>query len=517
MASGDPQQPPRKDEPQGAGATARRRLVGKANLWMASLLFAAVLFMVNYLSYRHFERWDWTGEGRFTVSDRTEQVLAELTQPIDVYIFLSRGEVNFDDVRELTERYRAQSEHVRVHYVDPDRRPSEFRQLMSRFGLRAAQLETGEVVADLAGMVAAGDKHWRITRNDLLSLDFDSFDTGRTPQVDVKAERALTGAILQVTQGRPTKVCLTRGHGEWSLEGGGERSLWALEEELKRNNVEMEAVDTLGTSQVPEGCDALFVIGPLRAFGEKEAELLKRHVQGGGDMLLTLDPLFDREGVLSTGLEDMLRDFGIELDRTVVLERDRARQVGGSPLEPFLVTQFGDHPTMRALAAMQGRVLVHLARSVRPAEGERAVALLETSEKAFAVTDVAAIDPSQDLAPGPSDMEGPLALAAAVELDKTGEGEGRPRGGRLVVVGDTDWLSSELMQLPQFANVDLASAITGWLTEREALISIAPRKAEAAAFMLTDEDVSNLGFRVLGLMPAAVLMLGFAVWWSRRA
>jgi ABC-2 type transport system permease protein len=497
-----------------AGATVRRRVVGKVNLWLASLFLAAILFMANYLAYRHYERWDWTSEGRFTLSDRSEQVLAKLDRPIDLYLFLSRGEANFNDVKELAERYRAKSDRITVHHVDPDRRPSEYRQLMSRFGLRAAQLETGEVIADVAAMVTAGDEHWRITRDDLMSVDFGSFDTGKGPQVDVKAERALTGAILQVTEGRSTKVCLTQGHGEWSVDGG-ERSLWALQEELERNNVEVEDLETLGKTAIPDACDAVFVIGPLRAFTEAEATLLAEHVRAGGYLLLTVDPVFDRGGVQSTGLEDMARDFGIEMDRTIVVERDRARQIGGSPIEPFLVTRFGDHPTMRALTAMQGRVVVHLARSVRPMDGSGAVTLLETSEQSYAESDVDALDPSKDFQPGSGDLQGPVPIAAAVDLGEDGDGEG-PRGGRLVVVGDSDWLSSELLQMPQFANVDLAAAVTGWLTEREALISIAPRKVEAAAFMLTEEDVSNLGFRVLALMPAAILLLGFAVWWSRR-
>jgi ABC-2 type transport system permease protein len=515
----DDAQRPADEGVRGTAATSRRRMVGRLNLWLASAFVAAILFMANYLAYRHYERWDWTSEGRFTLSDRTEQVLAELDRPIDVYLFLSRGEANYNDVKELTERYRARSDRIKVHQVDPDRRPSEYRQLMSRFGLRAAQLETGEVIADLAGIVVAGDESWRITRDDLMSLDFDSFDTGRGPQVDVKAERALTGAILQVTQGRATRVCFTQGHGEWSTEGG-ERSLWALQEELERTNVEMEALETLGTASVPEECDAVFVVGPLRAFSEAESKLLADYVRGGGNLLLTVDPVFDRDGVLSTGLEDMVRDFGIEMDRTVVLERDRGRQIGGSPIEPFLVTRFGSHRTMRALSAMQGRVVMHLIRSVRPMEGSKAEVLLETSEQSYAESDPARLDPSQDLVPGPGDLEGPVPVAVAVEL-QTGDDESvaadGPRGGRLVVIGDSDWLSSELLQMPQFANVDLASAVTGWLTQREALIAIAPRKIEAAAFMLTDEDVTNLGFRVLVLLPGAMLLLGFAVWWSRRA
>ena len=33
---------------------------------------------------------------------------------------------------------------------------------------------------------------------------------------------------------------------------------------------------------------------------------------------------------------------------------------------------------------------------------------------------------------------------------------------------------------------------------------------------MAEEDLSALAFRVLFLMPMAVLLLGVAVWWTRR-
>ena len=90
------------------------------------------------------------------------------------------------------------------------------------------------------------------------------------------------------------------------------------------------------------------------------------------------------------------------------------------------------------------------------------------------------------------------------------------RPGRLLVIGDSDWLEPPLLMDAAFANIDLLMAWTGWLTERDTLIAIPPRRSNLQAVVMSEADVSGVRWRVFGMLPAAVLLLGFAVWWSRR-
>lgn len=499
--------------PKGAtDASSRRRMMGKTSLWLAGALVVVIAGMLNYLSYRHYERWDWTESQQFTLSDRTEKVLGELSESVDVYLLLSRREPNFQDVRELLQRYRGVTDRVKVHYVDPDAQPAQFTALLRKFGVRAAQLESGETTADVAAVVAKGDESWRIKRTDLISLDYDPTGDPSEAKVDVKTEQAITGAILQVTEGRATKVCLTEGHGERSVDGSGARGLWALEEEFKRSNLELDTIATRGKSAIPEDCDAVWVVGPTSAFSEEEAGLLADYIRGGGGVLLALDPTFDRERVEATGLESMARDFGIRIDPNVVLELDASRLLSPSPMEAFVITDYGDHETTQPFLGAPS--VVHVARSVRPIEGQGAVPLLRTSKQAYGEFDPAALDPERELEADADDVQGPLAIAAAYE-GEAGESEGRK--GRLIVLGDSDLMQGDFMNQPQFVNADLVGAWAGWLTDRKALISIAPRKMSATSMLMTEEDLQGLMFRVLVLIPASVMLLGFAVWWSRRS
>jgi hypothetical protein len=90
-------------------------------------------------------------------------------------------------------------------------------------------------------------------------------------------------------------------------------------------------------------------------------------------------------------------------------------------------------------------------------------------------------------------------------------------GGRLIVTGDSDFLQAAALESPELANFHLASSFTGWLTEREALIEIPPKKVKGGTIMFTQEDLTALLFRVGVLLPGAALLLGVAVWFNRRS
>lgn len=501
------------------GEARARRAVDQIAGGASTLLVLAIVAMANYLAFRHYARFDWTREGIYTLSPKSLEVLRTLDRDVEVFLFLSRSESGFQETDELLQRYRAASPRLSVRYVDPDREAAEFQVLAQRFGVLAGVLaDTGEARADVAAVVASGEKNWHVDRDDLVSWHPGGFggDEGATPAVQVKAEQALTGAIVQVTSGRPTKICVTRGHGEVGLEDQEERTLAALKLGLRHDNLEWEAFDTLGKTTMPDGCDALFVVGPVQAFSEGEAALVRTYLEGGGSALLALDPVVEHDEIQPTGLEGMLDALGVRLDKALALELDSEHLLGPNTVE-FLVTAFGDHPTTRLLAG-RAVVLVALARPVTLSRNDgRGEILLRTSDKAFGETALAQVLAAAEPARGEGDLAGPLSLAVALQVGGDPDAAEQKPGGRLVVVGDSDWLLGRALEAPELANFHLASAWTGWLTEREALIEIPPKKVSRGEAFFTQGDLDALKWKVGVFIPGAVLILGFAVWFNRRA
>ena len=140
-----------------------------------------------------------------------------------------------------------------------------------------------------------------------------------------------------------------------------------LSEELKRENIAVQPFATRGKSAVPKECDAVYVLGPTKAFSSEEAEMLKRYVDAGGNVLLALDPVISEEKVLPTGLEEVAQAWGIGIDADVVVELDEQQLLSPSPIEHFLVSSFGNHKVVQPLASLRAPVVLALARSLSAA------------------------------------------------------------------------------------------------------------------------------------------------------
>ncbi len=491
----------------------------RLNLLLTAVLGLAVVVLVNYISARHYKRWDWTSHALFTLSDRSHQALRELEQDVQIYVFLGRDEQDFADVETLLEEYKAITDKIAVEWVDPDRDRARYQVLADKFGIDSWL--AGEVtLSQVPVVVVSGDRKWKVERHQLIVEDFESFDDADGHKLDLQSERALTGAILEVTTGEPTKVCVTSGHGEWEVEAYGDRSLDAVARELEWEKIEVEPLQ-IRADDVPESCDALFVISPQRSFSAEEVAIVDRYLASGGNVLLAFDPVLKKEELTPTGFEASLEQRGILLGDDLVIENDTAQQLPGNPGDLFLVTNLGTHRLVDTIRKRGGGILLAVARSVGVADGSAADVLFRTSPNAVAESDLTrALDPD---AKGEPTTPSTVSLAVAWEYVaplgddlKPVKTEG-PTPGHLLVVGDSDWMSPELLDNPQLSNIDFLSSTAGWLTQREALINIAPRKTNARAVIMSDADLQNLLFRVVVLLPLAAFIAGFGVWWSRRS
>ncbi|MGB5810173.1 MAG: hypothetical protein WBG86_06560, partial [Polyangiales bacterium] len=256
-----------------------------------------------------------------------------------------------------------------------------------------------------------------------------------------------------------------------------------------------------------------------RLFAPEEVAVVDRFLDSGGNVLLAFDPTLKKEALQPTGFEDSLAKRGILLGNDLVIENDQNRQLPGNLGDLFITIDLGTHRLTDTIRKRGGGVLVAVARSVAAAPKTDAEVIMQTSPSAIAEYDLTeAFDDGGD-----ANIEArvvPLAVAweyvppLGDDL-KPAPSEG-PEPGRLMVIGDSDWMSAELLDNPQLSNIDLLSSTAGWLTKREAMINIAPRKAKARSVIMSDADLADLFFRVVVLLPLAALIAGFGVWWTRR-
>jgi hypothetical protein len=492
---------------------------------VAGLVAAVVLAaVVNVLAARHFTRWDWTRDRRWSLSPATLETLRTLEQRVDVWAVAGPGDPVEPSLRQLLTSYRAASSRFEVHWIDPDRDAVELMDLQQRFGLEAGRNEDGRVATDAVVIVASADKHWFLTPADM----FEQTDDVRAKP---REERALTQALRAVQGADKAKLCFTVGHGELTLDPGRDEHEWlgALRDLLQKSNYELASVDTTAPDahEPFRGCTVSVIAGPRAAFAPEEATRLRAWLLEGGSLFAALGPIEagTPTGMGRAGLDEVLAPFGIALDEDVVHDLDPAVSIHDTHGEGFFVTP-RPHPVTASLTpggadTHPPRVAIFFARSLHQAATSDApppAELLATSVHAYAKASIAGAAAWTDAPPREStDRAGPFVVAMAAERPRVGPSDAH--GPRAVVVGSRFALSEDNWKQPRplHGAAFFVDAAISWLAARPVVVDVPDRPEIAAGMRISEEGRREVRRYVLGLMPIAALLLGAVVWAWRKS
>lgn len=492
---------------------------GARALSLVAIVAAGVIAVCsNVLVSRHYERWDWTSSGLYTLSQATTDTLSQLKRPVDVVVFLSRSDPLTLSVRHMLDAYGAKTDKLKVRWIDPDRNPAEFQAMQKKYGIVAGKTEDGRVVTDASIVMASGEKHWFITTDDIVVVDEN--DGSAKPRL----EEALTGGLRNVLEKERVKVCFTSGHREVSADDGGQTGMAELKFRLQKDNYETEVVDMVAPTRKPRlaGCGVVVMAGPEVEVSKKVAEQLRDFFTGGGSLLLMINPLVDDAGrFVPTGLEPVMEPAGIQLGGGFIIEQDERYVLPSSEGQSFFVTP-KPHPVTRGLVQRDEKVdfpvEIKAAQSIERSPQSPAKPLLVSSAASFSLRDIRPLLAGDaNLEKGPGDPAGPLDAAVAVELPKP-EGSSADHGPRMVVVGTASPILNRSYRLPILrGNWLFTESAVAWLAARGAAVSVPDKETYAAGLQLTEESIDDVFWYVIVYMPGAALLLGGFVMYRRRA
>ena len=152
-----------------------------ANVLLGSLVFIAVLVLLNYISSRHSHRFDLTEQGVFSLSPQSANVVKNLQNDLQVQAFVEGG-VN-PQLRDLLESYSYASPKFKFEMIDPDRQPEQA-------------------------------EKYKITAYNTVRLEYGKEST----TVTQPTEQSITNAIIKVSRTGRKTVCMIEGHGEPDIE-----------------------------------------------------------------------------------------------------------------------------------------------------------------------------------------------------------------------------------------------------------------------------------------------------------
>jgi hypothetical protein len=487
------------------------------------VLAMVVAILANVISTRHFTRWDWTCNKRYSLTPATIQTLHDLSGPVEVWVLLGSADALEQSLKQLLVSYRAETSKLDIHYVDPDKDVVSLEDLRKRFKIETGRTEQGHVVSDAIVVVARGDKHWFLSMSDMVEVS-----SGDDTRVTPKEERALTGAIRNVLGSEKVKLCFTTGHGEMGIDDPGQEGAGLLRDVLEKDNYEVTSVDPgVPNAVAPFASCGVVVVAAMRgAFTKEETERLRTYLLGDGNLLLAASPIVGSSatGMIAPNLERALSPFGIALDDDLVIEDDAEASFPGTGGIRF-VAQPRPHAVTGALVKGDDkhdvpRVVLHFARSMhRATDGASAnpADLLVTSAASFGLVNVVGASEWKD-APKkrPEDRGGPLVAAMAAERPKSAPSS--PHGARVVALGSASALTSPTFRepLPLRGAALLVESAVSWLASKPQVLDVPDKGAVPAGIRITEDDRAAVRRYVVFLMPGTVAVLGIVVALGRR-
>jgi hypothetical protein len=427
----------------------------------------ALLVCVVILAALHHWRLDLTPERRFTISPHTREVLAALTDDVDITVFFSSQEGAIRrEMTDLLGLYHDAQPRVRVRLLDLDRSPGLAKQL----GISAYN----------TGLVVAGERHERL---------------------ELVNEDVVTGAILAVAGTPPVVTYFVVGHGEHDPRDTNERSgASEAARALAAEGFRLRALE--GAAVIPEDAGLVVLAGPIRDLSAAEADALAGYVARGGNLLLLCDP------GTPPAVRDLAARLGVELaNDSVVDEQGRLFGTDGMAARVAYLNQ------SLVIDASGVGALLPTAQSLRLVDrpGVRADYLATTAESSWADVDRRAGSAPPPFRAG-RDRRGPLPIAAVV---RPAEAD-RP-GGRVVVIGDADFASN--LYLNVLGNRDLLLATAELATRAEASAAARPTGPPGGTFSslnLTAAEARFIFWAVVVAPSALAAAAGILVARRRR-
>src|SRR3972149_4866387 len=216
-------------------ASKTKALVG-TNVAIMSIFAAGIFAIVGFLNNRHYERLDLTVTGKYSLSQKTKNILKNLDKPVVITTLFNPGEMFYEQIVDILKEYAYHSDKIKVESIDPLRNRTKVEELAKRLEIDALQLNT--VVFECS----EHSKH--IQQNEVIEKQYP---------FKFKGEEAFTEAILNVTQEKQTAIYFVTGHGERQFEDYDRGGISGIANALKRDKCRIAPLDILNTKKIQAG------------------------------------------------------------------------------------------------------------------------------------------------------------------------------------------------------------------------------------------------------------------------
>ena len=476
------------------------------NVLAQIVLVLFLVAMVNSIAFKHYARWDFSRDQKYALSDKTKRFLDTLKGKMRITVFFPPTTPITTDVQNLLTEYQyAGKGKIDIEHIDPERNLSRAKELFDKY-----KVVTDEplLVVDYEG------RNKTVKASEMADIDQSGMALGEGPRVAAfKGEQAITGAMIDLVEGKKKTLGYVLGHKEPPLTEGSAISV--LKTFIENENIQFKELNLLDLDAIPEVVKTIMIIGPQYDFSDREMKLLRNFWDKQGRILLLLDPV-----AKTPKLDAFVRELGVKVndDRLMVFLRTGIQELA---LTRDVQARFlGDSPITRRLADV--RALFLGGTSSLTLEPDRARAaniriepLIQAEKGYFAESDYNTDDQAKFQADAKRDDNAQITIGAAIERGGSADERVQVNSSRLVVVSNATFVQDNAITQDQ-QGLDFMSGSVNWLLSREQLIGIAPKVSKPLTFSLNGDELARLRWIVLIFMPLIPALIGTVVWWQRR-
>src|SRR5436190_2984158 len=461
--------------------------------------------MVNSIAFKHYQRWDFSRDQKYALSDKTKRFLRTIKGKMQVIVFFSPSTPITADVQNLLTEYQyAGKGKIDIERIDPERNLSRAKEMFDKY----------KVVSDESLLVIDYEgRNKTVKASEMAEIDQSGMAFGEGPRVTAfKGEQAITSAMMDVVQGKKNTLGYVLGHKEPPLSENTNISV--LKAFIENENIKFQELNLFDVGAIPAELKTILIIGPQYDLSDREMKLLRDFWDKQGRILLLLDP-----AAKTPKLDAFLNELGVRVNddrlmaflrtgiQELALTRDvQAHFLGGSPITKRLADVhalfFGGTSSLTLEPERVGAANIRIEPLIQAEKGYFAEKDYNTEDQAKFQTDAKKAGASP-------------TIGASIEKGGSADERVQVNSSRLVVVSNATFVQDNAVTQDQQA-LDFVSGSVNWLLSREQLIGIAPKIPKPLTFSLNEDALRNLRWIVLVLMPLVFAALGTAVWWKRR-
>ena len=481
-----------------------------------TVTFIAVITLLNVfagiLTERYFLKADLTEGGLYSISERAEEFLHEMTGQVDVVVLAEESvwysNPTFSLVANILQNYSAASGgNIKVQYVDPDLNYFDGpRYNNSLITLKASYTELSEMQrGDI--LFISSQRATRLFVADLFVQGFDDF--GRPSLTAIRADRELVSALLYVTNEQISRVTFINNHQENPSE--------YIRQVFERSGYVSSSIN-LALEDIPDDTALLVSAGPKLAFLSDEVIKIERYLATGGNVVI----LYDFNVQTLPGLDEFLAAWGVEVEHKIIFDEDYnfVPQIGiiGAKVVSGKLPSTVNAEIYTTTNAPVG---VYRARPLRAlwTGGSRDNYQMYPYIQTFSGSSYA-----RDLSEGltgstertNNDETGPFTLAWHTSF-LTADNEGNQVHGNLIVTSadifDDDFLAvySEV-----FYNAHLIIDLAGDFNPAGESVRILSKSVISAPMLVSSGSARTILVLLVIMMPLLIFTAGVVIWRKRR-